>query len=85
MQTIDLDIKRRIEKNPDKKYLVIYVLAGHGMITAGKQVMLMNEYNDKTGFYKFYGVEAMVRTNSQRFPNSYSICLFACCRELMNP
>ena len=45
-------IKHRISSNPEKNFLVIYVLAGHGMIDSGKQVMLLNEFNQAKGFYK---------------------------------
>ena len=50
-------IRSRIMSNPEKNYLVIYMLAGHGMISTGKQVMLLNEFNKNTGFYKLWGIE----------------------------
>ena len=65
------NIRQRIANNPDKNYLVVYVLAGHGMIAAGKQVMLLNEFNKSTGFYKFWGIEGEVRGIAQKHPNSY--------------
>ena len=39
------NIKQRIGSNPEKNFLVVYVLAGHGMIDSGKQVMLLNEFH----------------------------------------
>ena len=39
------NIRQRIGSNPEKNFLVVYVLAGHGMIDSGKQVMLLNEFH----------------------------------------
>ena len=39
------NIRHRISSNPEKNFLVVYVLAGHGMIDSGKQVMLINEFH----------------------------------------
>ena len=77
-------IRMRMKENPDKNFLVIYVLAGHGMICDGKQVVLLNEYSSFSGFYKFWGIESDVRDIAHNFANSYQICLFACCRNTMN-
>ena len=47
--------------------------------------MLLNEYKKETGFYKLWGIEGDVRTIAKNNPNSYQICLFACCREVLMP
>ena len=44
---------------------------------------MLNEFKD--GFYKFWGVEADIRTIAETFPNSYMMAFFACCRELKQP
>ena len=51
------ELKKTFKKNPDKNYAVIHVYAGHGMIVGGKQVVLLNEFNKTTRFYKWCGVE----------------------------
>ena len=56
-----LKIKELCRKNPDENYVVIHLYAGHGMIMQGRQVVLMNEFNKSSGFYKVLGVEADVR------------------------
>ena len=35
-------IKKRFKKHPDKKFLIVYVLAGHGMQDSGQQIILLN-------------------------------------------
>ena len=65
------NIKRRMKNNPKRNYLVIYVLAGHGMISGGRQILLLNEYNKSTGFYKLFGIEGEIRDIAHAYPNSY--------------
>ena len=45
-------------------------------------MIVLNEYNKATGFYKLYGIEADIRNIAKECPNSYQIALFACCREI---
>ena len=52
------NIQRRMNANPEKRYLVVYVIACHGMNNGGEQMIVLNEFNKKTGFYKLYGIEA---------------------------
>lgn len=40
--------------NPDKKFLIFYVLAGHGMMVSGRQNMLINEFDPNKSFYKMW-------------------------------
>ena len=75
-------LKVRLKANPKKNFLVIYVLAGHGMIAGGKQIMLLNEYSKNTGFYKLFGIEANIRDIAREFSNTYQVALFACGREV---
>ena len=75
-------IKNRLKENPDKKYLIVYVLAGHGIQSAGRQVVLMNEFHKRTGFYKFWGIEGDIRDIARKYQNSFQIAFFACCREI---
>ena len=64
-------VKARLIKDHETKFLVLYVIAGHGMISFSKQIILLNEYNTETGFYKWWGIEGEVRNVGERFPNSY--------------
>jgi len=77
-------IRRRLMDNPDKNFLIVYVLASHGIQSSGKQVVLLNEFHAGTGFYRAWGVENDIRDIAETFPNSYQIAFFACCRELWN-
>ena len=57
------------------------MLACHGIAEDGKQAVLVNTFNKKTGFYTFWPVELDVRGWAAKFHNSYHIVFFACCRE----
>ena len=69
---------------PEENYTIIYTIAAHGILRDGKQTVLINEYDKKTGFYKVWNVEANIRLLASTFHNTYHIAFFACCREFYN-
>ena len=77
-------ILKRLKASPDKKFLLIYALAGHGMQMDGRQVVLINTYDKKTGFYRIWGIETDIRNLAKNNSNAYLICLLACCREIFS-
>ena len=46
---------------PVENYLIICLFAGHGVLKDGMQTMLYNQYDKKTGFYKFMNAEKKLR------------------------
>ena len=42
---------------PPESYLVIILFAGHGILKDGMQMLLYNEYDQATGFYKLLKAE----------------------------
>ena len=70
MKRVMANIRKRLDE-PNTNFLIVYVFAGHGMDAFGKQVMLLNEYNKKTGFYQMFGAEAEIRDIAKYYPNSY--------------
>ena len=46
---------------------------------------MVNEFDDKTEFYKIWKVEALIRVLAKLYPNSYHLAFFACCREVYDP
>ena len=80
--TIFRNMQNRIKKNPDTNFLVLYVFAGHGMNVKGQQVLLLNEFDKASNWYKMLNVEAKIRVIAQMNPNSYQLAFFACCREI---
>ena len=70
MKRVMANIRKRLDE-PNTNFLIVYVFAGHGMDAFGKQVMLLNEYNKKTGFYRMFGAEAEIRDIASKYPNSY--------------
>ena len=48
-------------------YLVIFLFAGHGMIKEGAQVLLYNEFDENTGYYKMFKAEETIRQWAAQF------------------
>ena len=71
MRKVMTNIRKRLLAEPHKNFLIVYVFAGHGMNACGKQVLLLNEYNKKSGFYKMFGAEAEIRDIAEKHSNSY--------------
>ena len=76
------ELIKKFAENPDTNYLILFVFAGHGMNASGQQVLLVNEFDKPSNFYKKLDVEAKIRTMSEACPNTYSLAFFACCREI---
>ena len=65
--------------------LVFYAFAGHGMQVDGEQVLLINQLNTRTSFYEWWAAESDIRRFAEKFPNTYLVAIFACCREIFRP
>ena len=52
------------------------------MNVQGQQVLLVNEFDEKTNWYKMLMVEAKIRTLAKLCPNSYHSAFFGSCREV---
>ena len=46
---------------PKVNYLIVYLFAGHGIQKGGLQSLLLNEFDPRTKFYKFFNAEAKIR------------------------
>ena len=79
------DLKKLAEANPDRKMLIFYGFAGHGMQLDGEQVVIINQFNKRTGFYEWWAAEADIRLMAKKYSNTFSIGIFACCREIFKP
>ena len=80
LSKISVRIRDGKKKQPVENFLVICLFAGHGVLKEGMQTMLYNQYNPKTGFYKFMNAEKKLRGWAYIYPNSYIVGIFACCR-----
>ena len=78
------ELRKLLEKNKHKKVLVVYVFAGHGM-DRGEQVIVLNEFDKREGFYKCWKAENMIRRLAEKFQNSFHLAFYACCREVYDP
>ena len=79
MKDNSVQIHKRMQKQPDKRFCVIKLYAGHGILKGGVQTIVINEF-EKKGFYKLYDAEGAVRLIARMNPNAYMITIFACCR-----
>ena len=79
------DLKKCAEANPDRKMLIFYGFAGHGMQVDGEQVVIINQFNRRTGFYEWWAAEADIRLMAKKYSNTFSVGIFACCREIFKP
>ena len=76
-----LKVRFRKTKNSDERLAVVYVFVCHGIHLDGKQIVVLRDCNEKTGYYKTYNAEDNIRQYAKYFPNTSHICIFACCRE----
>ena len=65
--------------------LVFYAFAGHGMQIDGEQVLLVNQFSVRNGFYEWWAAESDIRRMAKKFSNTYLVGIFACCREIYRP
>ena len=42
--------------------------------------MVINEFFN--GFYRFWNTENDIRVMAKKYPNTYSLAIYACCREI---
>ena len=52
------------------------------MLYEGEQVLLTNEFDKKTQFYKLFKAENKLRHLAEEYANAYLIGIFACCRQV---
>ena len=73
---------KECNNNPDKKFLLFQVFAGHGYHTAGFEEVL-GQFLDKDNLtHEFIPVEKIVRAYLKELKNAYCVVHFACCREI---
>ena len=77
-------LKAGKEKQPRVNYLVVCLFACHGILKDGMQYVVFNEFDKKAQFYKMMKVEFLLCDFAHKYPNSYIIGIFACCRQLYN-
>ena len=85
MKATRTELKKLLKENEHKKILVVYVFAGHGIVEAGTQAVVLNEFRKSTGFYWYFKVENMLRDIAEKYQNSFHLAFYACCREIHDP
>ena len=63
----------------------IYAIAGHGVMYESTAHFVLNEYNDKTNWYRLYPFENVIRGFAKTYPHSYHVGFNICCRQDFNP
>ena len=69
------------KSDPNSRTFIVYIFACHGINYASKQVILLNEFEKKRGFYAIFNAEENIRTMAEDYSNSAHFAIFACCRE----
>ena len=60
VERVQKALLKRIETESETKFLIIFVVAGHDLNIGGKQVVLINEFDPETEFYKHWPIEALL-------------------------
>ena len=59
--SVEKAVRQLLNKAADEKIAIIWVCASHGGQNNGLQTVVVNQYNKKTGYYKLWGVEYLIR------------------------
>ena len=77
-------IPARFKEEPEKKFAVVILVAGHGIQFNGQQSVVINAFDKNSRFYRLWPVENDIRNWTEDYSNAYIVSFFACCRELHN-
>ena len=78
-------IKKRLSQYPNKKFQIVYVVVGHGMQDSQRrQVIPLNEFNERTRYYKMWPIENDIREIAEEYPNSHQTAFFSCGRTILD-
>ena len=64
-------VKRVLIGRPNETILVFYCFLGHAVVGGGRTMVLTNEFDPITRFYKTICCESDIRAMACRFSNSY--------------
>ena len=78
-------LENGFKKNPNRKYNGFFIFGGHGILKEGQQHLMLNYTDKRNPHFSLYNVESRVRMLSSRFGNTYTIGIFAMCRENHRP
>ena len=57
---------------------------GHGVVGWGRTMLLTNEFDPVTRFYRLICSESDIRAIASKFSNSYQLAIFNCSRLILN-
>ena len=83
-QAVQKSVNKYLNLNPDLMIALVWFFACHGGNLEASQCVLVNEYDKRKNFYKIWKVESVIRGIAKKFPNSWSLTIFACCREVLD-
>ena len=86
MALYNTGLSKMFKSSPKKKFLGLFLHAGHGMMRDGVQCFVLNQFQKKLpngqGYYYLQSVEIDIRNLSKQCKNAYIVAIFACCREI---
>ena len=79
----ELDERLRVggEMTPQKRFLVIFMFTGQGVVKESMTEMVLNEFDESTQFYRLFRAESLIREMSEQYPHAYMVTVFACDRQ----
>ena len=95
-----LKIRKKLEADKKTKTLFFHIFSGHGVQKNSLQTVLVNEhekwdkvddgrenkaYDEYNHFYRRFMAEFEIRDIANKFPHSYHIGIFVCCRDREEP
>ena len=66
---------------PTTKFLIVYIFSGYCLQVDGQLVILLNQFDKATRYYKFIGVEKKMRTIAEMYANTYQVAFFTTCKQ----
>ena len=72
-------------KSPEETFLVIYVVAGLGIVYEGKQMVLLNEFDERTKYFKTWAIEHDIHAIAKSYKNTHSIAILRLSRKIFVP
>ena len=81
MRDLDERLRAGREMSPKKKFIVVFMFTGRGLVKDSVTELVLNEYDRSSKFYKLFKAESMIRELSTHNSNAYIVAVFACKRQ----
>ena len=84
VQALEEKLVMKFITEKSKNFLVIFVVASHGVNLDGQQAVVLNEFDGIREYYQFWEIEDTICAYAI-LQNVYCMAFLGCCREIYNP